>query len=186
MKYTDPRIAQYEPLVRNRARSFYRGRVRAHRDLEDLQAVAREAVWRATQTHRLDGGASFGTYVSRAVFHALNNERVTLNKAKRNGVVTSLSPTPENDEPIVLVTETEGPDAPRDASDRRRVVRAAVDELAPPLKELIERRYWRDQTLEQIGTAWNQSREWVRRLEMKAFSQLRPKLKRLWCGLEAA
>lgn len=48
---------------------------------------------------------------------------------------------------------------------------------------IVERRYWRDETLNSIGESWGLSRERIRQLEGEAFKFLRPRLATVWIGM---
>lgn len=185
----DPRIEQFRALIKNRARNFHRGPLKQIRSLEDLEAIATAAVWQATLTYRDDQNAKFSTYVVHVVNHALIAEAVYAQRPKRRGFLLSLTE-PEDDDVPEMVVQPIAKDPPAgemmDAAAMRQTVREAVDTLPERLKEIVERRYWRDETLAEIGTLFGVTRERIRQLEAKAFDDLRPKLRHLWFGLEAA
>jgi RNA polymerase sigma factor (sigma-70 family) len=149
--------------------------------------VATVAVWQAVEHYREDRGAKFGTYVIHVVNNALMREQAHWSKKKRKALLVSTSPGSDEELAVILVDSGPGPAARADGTQMRHVVREAVDALEPKLKEIVERRYWRDETLQEIGDSWGLSRERIRQLEAKALQQLKPRLAFLWLGsMEAA
>jgi len=178
----EERIEQYRPLIKSRARRWWRGWLAKLATVEDLEAVATEAVWRAVQTYRDDRGAKFGTYVHNLVDHELSKIAKHANRFKRRAVTTSLTTDTDDDIPVILVAPDSDPTERLDVHDARRVVRAAVDALPPRLIAIIERRYWRDETLSAIAVDYGLTRERIRQLESRALDLLRPQLEHLWFG----
>lgn len=178
---SDPRIAQYEPLVKSRARRFWRGWTRKLWDLEDLEAMARASILEAIARWDPARGASFGTYVTRIITTAMMNAAHFANEKKRQGVAQSI--TSVDGYQLDLPARELAPAERLDAMQVRQSVRDAVDALSTPrLKDIIERRFWRDQTLTEIGESYGITRERIRQLEAKAFAELRPQLQDLWVG----
>lgn len=179
-------IARYKPLIKARARQFWRGFLATRCSLQDLEAVATVAVWEASKHWRKDGGAAFGTYVS----HAVENELLKLNsywgRGRRRASFVSLSPGPDGQ----LQVDLESPDAT--ASERveveswRAEVRAVVDRLRPRHREVITLRYWQDQLQAEVGYHLGVTRQRVQQIEAEALDALRPKLRHLWSGGQAA
>jgi RNA polymerase sigma factor (sigma-70 family) len=179
----EERIKQYRPLIQSRARSWWRGWLARLSTVEDLEAVATEAVWRAVQTFREDRNAKFGTYLQSVINHALGAAAKQAQANKRRAITATLSEGPDGEVPLVLVARDANPAVRFDMLEMRRIVREAVDALPPRLADIIERRFWRDETLEVIGSAYSLTRERIRQLEAEAFRMLRPRLMPLWIGM---
>lgn len=184
--FAEAKIEQYRPLIKNRARSFHRGWLAKNATREELEAVATVAVWQAAEHHDDARGAKFGTYVVHVVDHALLGLKKYWLQSKRMAHCVSLSPAKKGDLAVVLPHLGPGPAAASDAAEMRQIVREAVDSLAPRLSELVERRFWREETLQQIGESWGLSRERIRQLEEQALNELRPRLRHVWFGSREA
>lgn len=174
-------IAKYRPLIKNRARMFHRGWLARIATVEDLESIAAEAVWRATLAHSESRGAKFGTYVIHVVNHALGNVAKGARRAKRRGLTVSTTEGDDGELPVILVSESPT-DSRISAMEVRTAVREAVDRLVPRLRDVVESRYWRDETLQAIGERHGVSRERIRQLEAEALDELRPRLRAVWAG----
>lgn len=179
----EERIVQYRPLIKSRARNWWRGPTAKLSTLEELEAVATAAVWAAAETYRDDRGATFGTYVYNCVDHALARVAKDARRLKRQGCTVSIELGPDDEVPVLLVAQDSNPELQCNALEVRRIVRAAVDTLPARQRDIIERRFWRDETLEAIGIDYSLTRERIRQLEAQAFDRLRPQLAPLWNGM---
>jgi RNA polymerase sigma factor (sigma-70 family) len=178
----EQRITQYQALIINRARQYHRGWVAKAWTLDELQQAGSEAVWEASKTFRDDRGAKFGTYVTHVVNHAFARIAQFANRGKRRGFTVTTSEGEDGEAGVLLVDKAPTVDTRMIGLELRVSVRLAVDSLEPRLKDIIERRYWRDQTLAEIGESYGLTRERIRQLEAIAFDELRPQLRDLWVG----
>jgi RNA polymerase sigma factor (sigma-70 family) len=179
-------IAKYRPLIKARARHFWRGYLATRCALEDLEAVATIAVWEATKHHRADGPAKFGTYVTRAIENELIKVVSHWSRRRRKASLMSLSAGPDGE--VAVDLESPDPNALERASaaDWRAQVRAAVDKLKTRQRRIITLRYWQDQLQAEVGEDLGVTRQRVQQLEAEALNALRPKLRHLWNGSRAA
>jgi RNA polymerase sigma factor (sigma-70 family) len=148
--------------------------------VEELEAEATVAVWRASQTYREDRAAAFGTYVGHCVFNALNKLSKAARATKRQGITVSTTEGENGELPVVLVSGEAPADSRLVALERRQQVREAVDALDPRLKDIIERRFWLEETRALIAERYGLTRARIQQLEVSAFDKLRPRLRSVW------
>jgi RNA polymerase sigma factor (sigma-70 family) len=179
---TDPRIAQYLPLVRHRARLFARGWVGRSLHVDDLVQIGMTAVWRATQNYDATRGASFGTYVARVVLYAMMKEKKHYARSNRAGVTVSLSAplssAADDDNDLTMDLPSREPGALDQASmaESAKAIQLAMSQIDERLRDIIERRFWWEQDLVEIGKDLGVTRERARQLQEDAFVQLRQRL----------
>lgn len=169
-------IAQYMPLVKSRARSYLRS-VHRYLEIDDLIAVGMAAVWTAAETWRPEGGASFGTYVTTIVDRAMLAQKTHLMKSKRHAGTVSLTVGEGDDEQQwELDGGWETPEQLAFAVVRAHAVQGAIDALPHRERDLIERRFWNDQTLEEVGHDMGLTKQRVAQIQDEAFRMMRPRL----------
>lgn len=71
---------------------------------------------------------------------------------------------------IVARTRTEGDDS---AGIDERTVHRALEQLKPRTREIMRRRFWGEETLEQIGDDLGFTSEWIRQIEEQALEDMR-------------
>jgi len=179
-------IERRKPLIKARARHFWRGFLATRCTLEDLEAEATRAVWEAIKHWRDDGGAAFGTYVQTVVENELCKLVKFWNAGRRQVSLVSLSPGPEGELPVEIESPYATGSEHAEAESLRSQVRAAVDQLRPRQREVITLRYWQDQLQAEVGEQLGVTRQRVQQIEASAFDAMRPKLRHLWFGSEAA
>lgn len=169
----DPRIAQYLPLCRSRARQYLR-RMRGQRDFEDLVNVALVAVWKATQSHDEDGAASFGTYVRTCVKNALENERKEVWAISRRTAMAqiSMSPASEDDLPLDLPSQDPSPLALLSSARDHRLVREAMAQIKPGHRAVLEDLFFGESDQVEVAKSSSVSRQAVQQLSVEALRSL--------------
>lgn len=168
---SDPRIAAYMPLVRSRARSYFRGRLAANRTIEDLVAIGMEALWEATQRWREDGGMKFGPYARRLIDRALLNERISLYTASRNGFTFSLTSSDDDEQ---MDVESPGPTPETEVAATE--IRGMVRSLPPLMRRIVEGRYFQGESFDDVGAVLGFSRQYAHQLESDALHTLKQML----------
>jgi len=165
----DPRIAQYLPLCRSIAYQYLR-KVGGQLDFDDLVSIGQTAVWRATLTHREDGGASFGTYVYLAVVHAMAAERERVWRPRRRTALRQVSIHPANDDDkgIDLISPTPSPFAVLAAAQDAEALQAAMLLLTQRQRAVLRRLYFEDLDQIEVAELTSRSKQAVQQLSVDA------------------
>lgn len=179
---SDPRIAQYLPLVRAKARQFSRSTF-GMATIDDLIAVGMVALWNSTLTFDDSRGCSFLTYAKRNVHWAMVGVVEHFGKPHRgareikvpihvHGVDVhgddALAYDPVDPAPIVSETI--------EATERSNAVMEAIASLPPKLGRVIEQHYFFERTFEQIGADEGVTRQAIQQREVVAIEMLRERL----------
>jgi RNA polymerase primary sigma factor/RNA polymerase sigma factor len=180
----DAHLKQWKPLVLSMAKRF-QARLCAAHDLSDIVAIGMAALWAGALSFDASLGISFGTYGGRCVLNAYLREVKSQNTTRRRVAYyskRSLDETREDDSPV-LVARSEALDAEaqllKNIDDR--ALEEALSALAaeqPRLERLIRRKFWKGDTLKDIGDEFGVSRERARQLETKALRMLRGEMAR--------
>jgi RNA polymerase sigma factor (sigma-70 family) len=173
----DPRIAQYLPLCKSLARQYLR-KMGGQLELDDLVSICQAAIWRATLTHREDGGAAFGTYAYRAAVNAMEREqfqiwtvivrRVWLNQQPITG-------TNSDGEEFEIALPNGGP-SPESIASARQLAAALVGCAEGRNQDLLRRLYGFDETFGEAGEEFGLTRERVRQIEAATVARLKRRL----------
>ena len=183
---SDPRIAQYLPLVKAKARRFVRA-MWGTATVDDLVAVGMVAVWEATKSFNPDRECSFGTWVSRCVHWAMSHEHKRAHKPRRGARVVKLSIHADGDDDLGIEIESPLPLPWEQAEESARamVLVEAIATLPPDLQFVIEQHYFWERTFEQIGAEVGVSKQAIHQREALAIRLLRQRLMGIVEGGEA-
>lgn len=180
----DPRIVEYLPLCKSLARQYLR-KMGGQLGLDDLVSIGQAAVWRATLSHREDGGAAFGTYVYRAVVNAMEREQLQIWRVIVRRVwlhqqpLTVVNGDGEERE-IVLPNEALNPEA---IASARQLAQALIGCAKGRNQDLLRRLYAFDETFGEAGEEFGLTRQRVQQIETVAVERLK---RRLEIGLKVA
>lgn len=177
----------------------YRGALGGCLEWEDLFQVGWLGLHHAAQRFDPAKGFKFSTYahwwirafLQRAIMNQRRTVRVPVhvqNAARQRGErfpYDSLSlDTPLNSENpaetwLDMLSGDSDPSADAEQSDLAELVGAAVDALDERNRRIIRRRFWRDNTLGEIGDDMGVSRERIRQREAQALERLERPLRAL-------
>ncbi len=166
-------VALHRPLARGIAAGYARF-TRGLATVDDLEAVALEAVWRASL--RWTEG-DFGSFAARAIRNAIVDEIRRLTHAPRHGHK------PKWLAQFVALDAAQrkapGPDAERLLSDAEesRALRVAIDELPEREALVLRRRFFCDETQSEIAASLGVTAPRINQLEKRGRSRLKQLLK---------
>ena len=161
---------------------------------DDLFQAGYFGLRRAAEKFDAGRGCKFSTYampwIRATVRRAALNQRRTIripvwiHERRRTGLgqfpadgLSLDAPQSEDDgagRPWVdLLTAVSDPAADTEAAKRRQLIEEALAELPERLRGILEARFWRDETLAEIGGRLGLSRERVRQLEAEGLKELR-------------
>ena len=124
------------------------------------------------EIEKTEGGRSLTEYTS------LTEEQIRVVKdAKSQKVVSIYEPVWSEDSDLLRELEDTSP-SPLENAERSQLthhVQKALDEanLNPNQRKVLEGRFWRDMTLEELGKEMGYSKEWIRQIESDTLKKLR-------------
>jgi len=115
-------------------------------------------------------GSLFGSFAATCVRRAIGRGEVI--RRKYESKTASLAPAAEGDpDPLEALADPASPD-PEKLALYAEVCRA-VERLPAGQREVIRRRYWGQETLQEIGAVSGRTRERIRQIEAGALAQIR-------------
>lgn len=125
--------------------------------VEDLEEVCQETFLSVIRNLRsFQGGSALQTWIFRIAANKARDFRERRRAAKRGGgqaLVSLEAEDPQTGLTIDPPCPQPGPDAQLAAAEQAQQLRAALDELGDPCREIIELRYFADLSYEEISTA---------------------------------
>jgi RNA polymerase sigma-70 factor, ECF subfamily len=125
--------------------------------IQDVEEISQETFLSVIRNlDSFKGGSQFQTWLFRIAANKARDYRERLNAAKRGGGHKTISlqeDDPETGLTIDPPSSLPGPDALTMNEERIAQVRAAVDQLGEPCREIIELRYFADLSYEDISAA---------------------------------
>jgi RNA polymerase sigma factor (sigma-70 family) len=167
-------IRQYMPMIRRFAGKYVNATAR-WADFDDLISFGMIAVAKAAETYDPSRGASFSTHVFNNIRAKLGEERRRASLSRRGLRERHLSvhsTDPDNDG-YDLACSSPRPDDLAILSDRAQAIRTALNGLTVKQRQVLLRRFYADETFEEIGDATGRSKQAIQKLESYAIDILR-------------
>jgi RNA polymerase sigma-70 factor, ECF subfamily len=125
--------------------------------IQDVEEISQETFLSVIRNlDSFKGGSQFQTWLFRIAANKARDYRERLNAAKRGGGHKTISLQEDDPETALTIdppSSLPGPDALTMNEERIAQVRAAVDQLGEPCREIIELRYFADLSYEDISAA---------------------------------
>jgi RNA polymerase sigma-70 factor (ECF subfamily) len=122
---------------------------------EDVEEICQETFLSVIRNlDSFNGRSRFQTWLFRVAVNKAHDYRERQHAAKRGGGQTPLSLQAEDPETGLVLdppSTAPGPDAGLLDAERRAILRAALDELGEPCREIIELRYFGDLSYDEIA-----------------------------------
>jgi RNA polymerase sigma factor (sigma-70 family) len=175
----DPRLEQYQPMVRAMAKRAHRYGLRFWHDYEDVVQVGMEALWEATERFNPEFGVKFSTYARVCIDSAFINASKHLKRGVRRGVRHEVSldaPLPSGDP--MIEPKHEGPSALRLLLEleKQQHVRESLARLSERDRFVLLQRVEEGRSLMEVGRDLRMTREGARQIERAALLRLRAML----------
>ena len=170
-------LEQYKPLAKAMARRLHY-RIPGL-DLDDAYQLVRIEMLRAARLYEPDRGCTIYSWLRRGLTHMFSHEIKQSRQLRRQCAgVTSIDSGGHEGEPIEIASETPSPVERSEMALFVANLKAARKALGAIEQDVIDRRYLKGETLQQVGDRYGYTREWARLVEVRALEKLRTRLRR--------
>jgi RNA polymerase sigma factor (sigma-70 family) len=173
-------VATHKPFVHKHAGRWARN---SPQEYDDCVQETYLALLEACRKWSPTGGSNIRTYAIQFVEWRKHRDWISRKRLKRAHVSISLETpvaAPDGGEEITLGDMLGTPATQEDGIDenrRRKIVLRAISELPERERTVVRRRFFNDETLQEIGEDRGVTRERIRQIEAAAFDMLRKKLR---------